>query len=438
MFLNPPWIVDKVVAAAVGQAGCVGSDLTCTVNNMRLRTGFNLSLDPANQPANFLQTVRIRGVDPKAVMPSIDQWNAGIERQLPGSIVGIVEYVGTKGTHLSILNDLNQTYFDSIGRVCFATAAGAASPNCPSLGAAGTGLVRYMAYQNLGPIEFRQNVGNSTYHGLEASMQKRFSHGLSFTAAYTWSHSIDQAMEHLYGGSSGSFLQNGHDFTQQRGPSDFDIRHRFVFSYVYDLPFGKGRTWAQEGPLSYLVGGWRASSITSFHTGRPFTIKDGNNDGAFRTGGFGGPTALADCPNGGTTATKLRDTGGSGPFWFDPSFYAVPFAQSPNPATPTAVVPRLGTCTRGTMYGPGLSNVDLAISRMFNYFGEGRSLEFRWEAFNLLNTPYFGQPSGNCGVSPPATTTAAVPSCTSNSTFGRITSLQGDPRSMQFSLRFSF
>ncbi len=347
--------------------------------------------------------------------------------------------MGTKGTHLSILNDLNQTYFDSIGRVCFATAVGAVSPNCPSLGPAGTGLVKYMAYQNLGPIEYRQNVGNSTYHGLEASAAKRFSHGLSFTAAYTWSHSIDQAMEHLYGGSSGSFLQNGHDFTQQRGNSDFDTRHRFIFSSVYDLPFGKGRTWAQEGPLSQVVGGWRLSTISSFHTGRPFTIKYSSNDGDFRTGGFGGPTALADCPNG-SVATNLQDNGiAGGLVWFDPSKFSVPYAQSPNPQTPTVTVSRLGTCPRGNMYGPGLKNVDFAVARTFNNFGEGRSLEFRWEAFNLFNHPYFGQPSGNCnGVSRPASTAAAAPTCAASSGLGRITSLQGDPRSMQFSLRFSF
>src|SRR5438445_12066680 len=119
-----------------------------------------------------------------------------------------IEYVGTKGTHLSILKNLNQSYFDSVGRAC--VAVGNSSPNCPTLGAANStpGLPKYVAYSNLGPIEFRDNLGNSTYHGLEASLQKRFSNNLSFSVAYTWSHSIDQAMEHLYSGGSNSFLQN--------------------------------------------------------------------------------------------------------------------------------------------------------------------------------------------------------------------------------------
>ena len=254
-----------------------------------------------------------------------------------------------------------------------------------------------------------------------ASLQKRFSRGLSFTAAYTWSHSIDQAMEHLFGGGSNSFLQNEHDLTQQRGNSDFDIRHRFILSYVYDLPFGRGRAWAQEGPLAAVVGGWRVSGVSSFHTGRPFTIFAGNNSSAFQTGGFGA-TALADCPNG-SAPTTLNDTGGAGPFWFNPAQFSVPVALSPNPATPTATVPRLGTCSRNNMYGPGLVNVDLGVARVFPLFSEGRNLEFRWEAFNLLNTPYFGLPNANIS---------------SGGTFGRITQLQGDPRTMQFALKFSF
>lgn len=411
MFLNPPWLVDKSVSA---------SSTSTTVNNMRMDTGFNLSLDPSS--LNLTQ-IRLRAVNPNNVQPEVDQWNIGVERQLPAQIVATVEYVGTKGTHLSILKNLNQTYFDSQGRACIAVAG--ASPNCSSLGAPGTGLLPYIEYQNLGPIEYRDNVGNSTYHGLEASLQKRFSQGLTFSVAYTWSHSIDQAMEHLYSGGSNSFLQNEHDLTQQRGNSDFDVRHRLVFSYVYDLPFGNGKRWAHEGPIGAVVGGWRVSGITTAHTGRPFTIFAGGNSSAFQTGGFGA-TALADCPST-PVSTGLNDSGGVGPFWFSPTGFSVPTAQSANPATPTATVPRLGNCSRNNIYGPGIVNLDFAVNRTFKHFGEGRSLDFRWEAFNLLNTPYFSVPQHDCSSN-----------CATNATFGRITQLQGDPRSMQFSLRFSF
>jgi outer membrane receptor protein involved in Fe transport len=409
MFLNPPWLVDKSVSA---------SGTGATVNNMRLKTGFNLSLDPATLD---LKQIRLRAVNPNNVQPEVDQWNLGIERQLPSQMLATLEYVGTKGTHLSILKNLNQTYFDSLGRACVAVSG--ASPNCPGLGAAGTGLLPYIEYSNLGPIEYRDNVGNSTYHGMEASLQKRFSHGSSFSVAYTWSHSIDQAMEHLFSGGSNSFLQNEHDLRQQRGASDFDIRHRLVASYVYDLPFGKGQKWAQNGPMSEIVGGWRVSSIMGYHTGRPFTIFAGGNSSAFQTGGFGA-TALADCPNG-VVGTDYIDKGGPGPYWFDPTKFTVPTA--PNPTGASGTVARLGNCTRNNMYGPSNGNIDFAVNRTFKYFGEGRSLDFRWEAFNLLNTPYFSIPAHDCSSN-----------CSTNATFGRITSLQGDPRTMQFSLRFAF
>lgn len=409
MFLNPPWLVDKSISA---------SSANTTVNGMRVATGFNVSLDPSTVN---LKQIRLRAVNPANVQPEVDQWNLGIEHQFPGEMVATLEYVGTKGTHLSILKNLNQTYFDATGRACVAVAG--VSPNCPSLGAAGTGLVPYLAYQNLGPIEFRDNVGNSTYHGLEASLQKRMSRGLNFNVAYTWSHSIDQAMEHLFSGGSNSFLQNEHDLTQQRGNSDFDTRHRLSTSVVYQLPFGHGKKWAQEGPVAAVVGDWQISSIVIAHTGRPFTIFAGGNSSAFQTGGFGA-TALADCPAG-AVSTGLNDKGGAGPFWFDPTAFTVPRAA--NPTGGTGTVARLGNCSRNNIYGPGIANVDFGVTRSFKYFGEGRSLDFRWEAFNLLNTPYFSVPAHDCSSN-----------CSTSTSFGRITSLQGDPRSMQFSLRFSF
>lgn len=406
MFLNPPYLVDKAVSAA---------STSTTANNMRMATGFNLSLDPSQ--LNLAQ-IRFRTVNPNNVQPEVDQWNLGVERQLPGGIVATAEYVGTKGTHLSVLMDLNQQYFDSQGRACVAVSG--ASPNCPSLGAPGTGLFPYMEYQNLGAIEWRNNVGNSTYHGLELSANKRFSHGLSFTTAYTWSHSIDTSMEQLYGGGSNTFLQNMHDLSTWRGNSDFDTRHRFIFSYVYDLPFGPGHKLVSSGPLSHVVRGWRLSSITSMHTGRPFTVFSNNNNSLVQIGGNLG-TAMGDCLRGSVPGNLVEDHVGGGPLFFDTTAFAVPTA--PNPTGAPGTVPRLGTCPRNNLYGPGLVNVDSAVARSFGYFGEGRNLEFRWEAFNLLNTPYFGLPGHDVS---------------SSSSFGRITSLQGDPRTMQFALRFTF
>ena len=371
--LNLPFLVNNVVTAANNNS---------TANGIRLQTGFNLSLNPgAVNPT----TVRLRAINPDSVNPSIDQWNFGIQRLLPGNMVLTLDYVGTKGTHLSTLRNLNQQTFNANN--------------------IGTGIIPYPA---LGPIEYRDSGGNSSYHGGEITLEKRFSRGLSFRSSYTYSKSIDEAQEHLAAGGTGSFTQNAYNLRERRGPSDFDIRHKFAGSYIYELPFGPGRTHLNDGALSHLLGGWRISGTAGVRTGRPFTIRAGSNDNAIggpRAGGL--ISAWADCLRDGTLSKDERTIDR----WFDTTAYAQPTPQN-----------RLGNCGRNTLRGPGLTNFDFALARTFQFFGEGRALELRWEMFNMFNTPQFGLPERNV-----------------NSTaFGRITTLSGDARVMQFALKFSF
>jgi len=388
--LNLPYLVNNVVTAG---------STSQTANNIRLQTGFNLSLNPtAVDPI----TVRLRAVNPEAVDPSIDQWNIGVQRQLPGNMVATLDYVGTKGTHLSTLRNLNQPLFNANGTIMNAVINGILQPVLP--------------YPTLGPIEFRDNGGNSNYHGGEATLEKRFSQGLSFRAAYTYAKSIDESQEHLAAGGTGSFTQNAYNRRERRGPSDFDIRHHLALSYIYELPFGKGRSHFTTGALSYLLGGWRLSGTGGFRSGRPFTVRAGNNDttlGGPRGGGL--VSAFADCLRDGSLSKSDRNIDR----WFDSTAYATPSALNPTTGT---MQPKLGNCGRNTLRGPGLTNFDMALARTFNYFGEGRSLEIRWEMFNMFNTTQFALPERNL-----------------NSTaVGRITALAGDPRLMQFAAKFNF
>jgi hypothetical protein len=370
--LNLPYLVQNNVTAANNNS---------TANNIRLRTGFNLSLDPASVDPRL---VRLRAINPEAVMPSIDQWNLGVQRLLPGNLVVTADYVGTKGTHLSVLRNLNQQLFNAAG--------------------VGTGVI---PYPSLGPIEYRDNGGNSNYHGGELTLEKRFSRGLSFRTAYTYSKSIDYAQEHLAAGGTGSFTQNARDLHERRGPSDFDVAHRFVGSYIWELPFGKGRGYLNDGALAHVLGGWRLSGLANVRSGRPFTVAANGNStalGGARGGGLVG--AFADCLRDGSLSPGERNIDR----WFDPTAYAAP--------TPA----RLGTCGRNTLRGPNLTNFDASLARTFDYFGEDRDLEFRWEVFNVFNTPQFGLPDRNV----------------SGTAAGRISSLAGDPRVMQFALKFNF
>ena len=203
--------------------------------------------------------MRLRAVNPESVQPYVDQWNLGVQRLLPHDIVITIDYVGTKGTHLSTLRNLNQQTFDT--------------------NRFGTGLI---PYPTLGPIEFRDSAGNSNYHGMEATVEKRFSAGVSFRAAYTWSKAIDEGMEHLISGGTGSFTQNAHDRHERRGPSDVDFRQRFGAAYIYELPFGRSRRYLTEGVAAHILGGWRISGTSNLRTGRPFTLRAGSNDNALR------------------------------------------------------------------------------------------------------------------------------------------------------------
>jgi len=390
--LNLPFLVNNVVTAASSSG---------TANAMRLNTGFNLSLDPsAVNPIN----ARLRAINPDSVDGSVDQWNLGIQRELTGSIVATIDYVGTKGTHLSTLRNLNQPFFNSNGTVKNVLVNGALTPQLP--------------FPALGPIEFRENNGNSTYHGMELSVEKRFSAGLSFGAGYNFSKSIDQSQEHLASGGTGSFTQNpANVLGERRGPSDFDVRHRFGAVALYELPFGRGRSYLQEGFFSHILGGWRMSGLASTRSGRPFTVRAGGNDtiiGGPRGGGL--VSAWADCLRDGTLPEARRTIDK----WFDVDAYTEPKAA--NPTKNNVVEGRLGNCGRNTLRGPRYTNFDFSLARSFDYFGEGRRLEVRWEVFNILNIPQFGLPERNI----------------SSSSKGRISTLSGDPRVMQFALKFVF
>jgi hypothetical protein len=385
--LNLPWLVNNVVST---------SSKTAPANNMRVASGFNLSLDP-NAVAGA-HSVRLRAVNPRSVMPSVDQWNLGIQHELPARTVVTIDYVGTKGSHLSILRNLNQVPFNSDG-----------TTTCPNVATCTT-----IPYTNLfggaiGPIEYRDNMGNSIYHGLEASLNKGFSHGLTLNVAYTYAHSIDMVRDNLFGGASASIVPNAYDIRRtNRGSSDFDFRQRFSFSTVYEIPEIPTLAASARGSggnvLRQVLRDWRLATATTAHTGRPFTIMANSNNGSL--GNLGGLVSeYGSCIGSGSLSGRTVDR------WFNTADFVAPV----NPA-------RLGNCGRNTMYGPGVSQVDINLTRSFNYFGENRHMELRWDMLNVFNNTHLALPNSDV----------------TSSQFGQITSLAGDPRSMQFALKIIF
>ena len=386
--LNLPWLVNNVVST---------SSKAAPVNSMRIASGFNLSLDPASVAP---RTVRLRAVNPQSVMPSIDQWNLGVQRMLPGNAVLTLDYVGTKGTHLSILRNLNQAPFNADGTTTCSNAATCTTIPYPNLiGGA------------IGPIEYRDNMGNSSYHGVEASLNKSFSHGLMLHAAYTYSHSIDMVRDNLFGGASASIVPNAYNIKgTNRGSSDFDFRHWFALTYVYDIPeipaFAASTGGSGTNVLRHIFRDWRITGVTTARTGRPFTIFANANNGSL--GNLGGlVTEYGDCLGSGTLPSGARTV--------DRWFKTADFAPPVNPV-------RLGNCGRNTLTGPGLVQSDFNLTRTFNYFGEHRRLELRWDMLNAFNNTHLGLPNSDV----------------TSGQFGQVTSLSGDARIMQFALKLIF
>jgi outer membrane receptor protein involved in Fe transport len=375
MYLDLPWHVTN--------SGSTSSS-TVPFNNMRVATGINLSLDPTVVSPT---TVNTHIVNPNSVHASIDQWSFGFQHTVGASMVLTVDYVGTKGTHLSYLTNLNEN---------------------PFVNGIPTGVA---PYPNFGTLELREDGSNSTYEGLEVTFEKRFSHGLQFRANWTWSHSLDWDCDDLNTLGSPVDPDDHYAYKQtNRGNSDFDYRHVVSASYIYNIPeipalrdstSGSGRVARQ------ILRDWRFSGISTGRTGEPYSIEDGNLSSKLEGPRGGLITAYANCLGNG--ALGAGNSNRSIYHWFNTADYAAPpIVELPN-------------CGRNTLFGPDLIQFDMSLNRSFR-FGESRRLDIRWDALNAFNNTHFGYPDR--GVT--------------DSAFGQITNLSGDPRVMQFAVKLYF
>ena len=379
--LNPPGLINNNISLPS----------TATAPLFLLKNGYPLNfLDPSQLS---LQRVRIRAANPNAPSGNVQQWSFGIQRQLPLGLFVEADYVGTKTTHLNTLRDLNQPLND--GNRVLSNAQGQV----------------ILPYPGFGQIEYRDPLGNAVYHGLDFTIERRFNAGLAFRFAYTWSKSIDNTAEHLSAYGSNSFAQNGYNFHSWRGPSDFDVPQRLVASYVYELPFGKGKQFANSGVLAYIVGGFETSGSLTLASGRPFTVFASSNNGSIDIGLM---NALANVI--GTPVLPHQMT-----CWYYASKNAGCNGISGTDAFSTPSPGFLGNTGRNNLRGPGTSVFDFSLDRTFK-IKERSEVQFRWELFNFANTPQFGLPNANY----------------SGGTPGVITSLAGDARIMQFALRVKF
>lgn len=264
---------------------------------------------------------------------------------------------------------------------------------------------------NLGAGFFWYTEGNSSYNALQVDVVHRFSNGLQFRGNYTWSKDLDMnsALTGAQANNQAQMILDRNDLQRDWGPSAYNIPNSASISGTYDLPFGKGKAWANNfgGFGNRLVSGWQVNTIVSLMSGFPFTPLLGSNrsgDGDTRNPdrpslnpAFSGPVVLGN-PN----------------QWFNPQAFILPTAGT------------YGNLGRGVYSGPGLADVDASLFKT-TAITERANLQFRAEFFNVLNHANFGPPN-----------TTVFSSGAISSSAGLITTTATTSRQIQFGLKLIF
>lgn len=300
--------------------------------------------------------------------PRAQQYGLNIQHEIGKGLLAEIGWVGTHGSHLFSAYNLNQ-----------------ATPGSTAL----TARRPIQLLNNLPTITYFGFFGDSVYEGLQLKATKRFGNGLEFLTNYTWGKSLDNAIAGSSGQASrpnvSSQYQDINNIASARGRSSFDVASRFVFSGMYDLPFGKGRKYASNmnKPAEMVLGGWQMNTIITMQSGRPFTpvlATNGLNNGNFQL-----PNRIGD--------GSLPDSQRTIQQWFRTSI-------NPNDSSRAFDAPPLyvfGNSGYNILRGPGLQTVDLAILKNIP-ITEKVKLQLRGEGFNILNRANFALPNINLGA----------------------------------------
>ena len=331
-----------------------------------------------NNPQNVAISVATL---PNNTTPNVQEWNLQFEHQIGDNMTLSLAYVGDKGTHLV-------TYYNYNRQIYGVAPCGVGNP---------TGC----NFSNLGTINTQATIGTSNYNAMQVMLNRRFTQGLQFGVAYTWSHTIDDSP-----GAFDTYVANGaspvnyRDLAAERASSNIDARNRLVLNGIYELPFGRGKEWGGDwnGVTDAFLGGWQTNLIFVAQSGTPFDIVEPGNP-ATRPDIVGNPFG-----------------GVNGLYYFNPAA----FANVPTNADGVAL--RAGTLPRNALVGPGFVDVDFATFKNFR-ITERITTQFRAEFFNLLNTPHYVQPDYN----------------TADGNFGKLTATQvSSQRQIQFALKVLF
>jgi hypothetical protein len=357
---------------------------------------FTLSRFPGGA-SDFDTTGRTAGenvhFDTNSRAPYMQSWNFSIQRELRRNLALDLAYAGTKGTKLYTPgSNLNQLPPDRLG------------PPSQFGGLTSAQRRPFPEFQN---IAYNTFGVSSIYHSFQAKLEQRFSAGLSYLIAYTWSKSIDNGSGLFPGDNpsvSSSFrLQNLYDMRGERALSADDQAHRFVTSYTYDLPWGPGRTYLNSDSVwAKVFGSWQVGGIALLRSGLPFGV-DSTQNTTDSQGGRQRANRIGDGPLSRDQRTLRR--------FFDTAAFVNPPQY------------QFGNSARNVIRSPGLVNFDLMLAKNFP-ITESIRLDFRAEAFNLTNTPAFSFPGATVGTAQFGVIGSTLPGT--------------DARQIQFALKLSF
>jgi hypothetical protein len=351
----------------------------------------------------------IRFVDRNLRQSYSAQWNLNVQRELPGGLLFEAGYAGNRGLKLQQDLELNQLPDSALA---LGDGLRATVPN-PFAGQITTGTLAAATVTRaqllrpyphfLSVVSVNAAFASSNYHAAIASLQRRFSKGLTLNGSYTFSKLIDLALGQFAGESvSNAGFQNINNLRADRSLSALDAPHRLVINGLYSLPFGAGRKFNPKGIGGAIVNGWEASAIYTYQSGGPLAFSSATNT-TFAQGGGQRPNLIGNpvLPDGERTLTR----------WFNTAAFAAPAAYT------------FGTAPRslGSVRSDGISGIDFSVVKNTKLY-ESVALQFRAEFFNLTNTARFAPPNTSFG----------------SAAFGQVSAQSNQPRVVQFALKLIY
>ncbi len=350
---NGPNIVDAFIDQVPTQGICASASAA---------PGACFRTTPQGFPADFASpsffnpvNTEVRYIPENERTPYVQSWHFTVQRELAKDLMLDVAYVGNHSVGLIILGDENQALPNALGQ--------------------NLSLAARRPYQNFNTIEISWNGGFASYNALQTKLEKRFSNGLYLLNSFTWSKALDNAPGHLENYDGDNSRVNFYDLPDDKGISSYNQPLNDTLALLYELPFGRNRRFKLDNAfLDAIAGGWGIDVINTMTSGLPLNVTYGATTQA--------SVSSLTTPRPNLTGAPLYLSTGNPIYYLNAAAFSVPSYTQP-----------WGNAPRNIVHDPAFYDLDFGLHKNFALFSEGRFLQFRAEAFNLLNKTNFAPPS---------------------------------------------